>query len=342
MLAVFAAVPGHAQLLLDLPAPSQHAVVTQRVGITDITINYHRPLVNGRKVWDSLVPYGQVWRAGANENTVISLSDPVTVEGQRLDKGSYGLHMIPNAGDWTVIFSRNYTSWGSFTYDQKEDALRVQVKPQAAEMREALSYDFDDVSPTATVATLRWEKLAVPIHISIAVNDIVEAGLKNQMRGITQFTWFSWDNAANFLLTAKRSLPDALAYSDKSIGVEDRYENEFTKSQVLRAMGKTDEAKTTEAKALTLANSLQTHGYGRALMAQGRKQEAYTVFKTNAQKHPDDWWVHMGLARAASDQSDWNTAISEVKLAVAGAPADQKSQYEALVKRLQNHEDINK
>src|SRR5260370_42014728 len=99
--------------VLDLPRQSQHAVISQRIGITDITISYHRPLVNNRKVWDGLVPYGKVWRAGANENTTITFSDPVMIEGKALDKGTYGLHMIPAAGEWTIIFSKNSTSWGS-------------------------------------------------------------------------------------------------------------------------------------------------------------------------------------------------------------------------------------
>src|SRR5450631_1958520 len=128
---------------LDLPLQSQHAIVTQRLGVTDVTINYHRPLANGRKVWGGLVPYGQVWRAGANENTTITFTDPVTIEGKPLDKGTYGLHMIPNADEWTIIFSKNYTSWGAFTYDQAEDALRVNVKPVAADLHNAVTYNFD-------------------------------------------------------------------------------------------------------------------------------------------------------------------------------------------------------
>src|ERR1700731_4979103 len=120
----------HAQtVMLDLPRPSQHAVVTQRIGITDITVNYHRPLANGRQIWGKVAPYGQVWRAGANENTTIAFSDPVTIDGQPLDKGTYGLHMIPGENQWTVIFSKNATAWGSFTYKKEQDAMRVNVKP---------------------------------------------------------------------------------------------------------------------------------------------------------------------------------------------------------------------
>ncbi len=110
---------------LDLPLQSQGARVTQTIGITDITVNYHRPLVNGRKVWGELVPYGQVWRAGANLNTTITFANDVTVEGQPLPAGTYGLHMIPNQDQWTIIFSKMHTAWGSFSYKESEDALRV-------------------------------------------------------------------------------------------------------------------------------------------------------------------------------------------------------------------------
>ena len=119
-------------LMLNLPRVSQHALISQRIGITDITINYHRPLANGRQIWGKVVPYGEVWRAGANENTTIRFTDPVMIEGQALDKGTYGLHMIPGETEWTVIFSKSTAACGSFTYKQEEDALRVKVKPQAA------------------------------------------------------------------------------------------------------------------------------------------------------------------------------------------------------------------
>jgi Protein of unknown function (DUF2911) len=168
----------HAQtVMLDLPLQSQHATVMQTIGITDITVDYHRPLVNGRQIWGKTVPYGQVWRAGANENTTITFTDPVKIEGQPLDKGTYGLHVIPDENKWTVIFSKTSTAWGSFTYKPDEDALRVTVKPQAADFHEALTYDFDSVKPDSALVTLRWEKLAVPFKVDVAVNDIVKASI---------------------------------------------------------------------------------------------------------------------------------------------------------------------
>src|SRR5437879_10655934 len=171
-----------AQSDLKLPDVSQAADVKQRIALTDIAVNYHRPLVNGRKIWGGLVPYGQVWRAGANENTTIEFSDPVTVEGKPLAKGVYGLHMLPTENEWTVIFSKTATAWGSFTYNQAEDALRVTVKPRPAEMKESLAYEVDDVTPTSAVFTLRWEKLAVPFKVDVDTHEIVAQGLHSQLR----------------------------------------------------------------------------------------------------------------------------------------------------------------
>jgi len=342
LLTFAAALSASAQsFVLDLPRPSQHAVLTQRIGITDVTINYHRPMVNGRKVWDGLVPYGKVWRAGANENTTISFSSPVTIEGKSLDAGTYGLHMIPTADSWTIIFSKNYTSWGSFTYDEKEDALRVQVKPGTAEMHEALTYDFDNPKDDSAIVTLRWEKVAVPFTLGVNVNQVVDASLQKQLRGLAQYTWMSWDDAANFLLTAKVNYPEALKYSDLSIQNEDRFENELTKSKVLTAMDRKDDSKVAEKKALGLANPLQIHLYARGLQAEKRNDEAFAIFRENAQKHPDQWFVHSGLARIYCSQGKYDDAAKEMKIALSSAPDNQKVYVDGLVKKLENRQDIN-
>ena len=216
--------------VLDLPLRSQYAEVTQRIGVTNITIKYSRPLVNDRKIWDGLVPYGKVWRTGANTNTTITFSDPIMIEGKLLDKGSYGLHTIPNADEWTIIFSKNWTSWGSFTYDPKEDALRVNVKPKAADMHNALTLEFDELQPDSAVVKLKWEKVEVPFKITVDVHEAVRQSLQKQLRTLSRYTWISWDDAANYLLTEKIHLNDALAYAEKSIENEDRFENELTKS----------------------------------------------------------------------------------------------------------------
>lgn len=339
---LFSAVWSFAQsALLNIPRQSQAATVSQRVGITDISIKYHRPLVNNRQIFGKIVPYGQVWRAGANENTLITFTDPVTIEGQTLDRGTYGLHMIPNADEWTVIFNKTTTAWGSFTYDQKEDALRVNVKPQPADMHEALTYDFDDVKPDSTVLALKWEKVAVPVKIGVNVHDLVEASLARQLRGIQQYTWEGWDDAANYLLAEKVDLDDALKYENQSIQVEERFDNLLTESKILDAMGKKDEAAGTKTKALAKASPLQLHIYARQLQGEKKQQEAFDIFRSNYKKFPNQWFVHSGMARIYSSQGDFDNAAKEMKLALAGAPDVAKTGVEGLVKKLEAKQDIN-
>jgi tetratricopeptide (TPR) repeat protein len=328
--------------LLDLPRESQHARLMQRVGITDITINYHRPLVKGRKVWGGLVPYGQVWRAGANENTTIEFTDPVSVEGKPLAKGIYGLHMIPGENEWTIIFSKNSSAWGSFTYNQAEDALRVTVKPQPAEMKEALAYEVDNVTPDSAVVALRWEKLAVPFKVTVNTHEVVAQSLHDQLRGRAQYTWDGWDDAANYLMAEHYDLEDALKYENRSIGVEERFENLITKARILDALNKKEEATATRNKALAMANVLQLHGYGRQLQIQGQQEQAFEIFRVNMKKNPEHWTAHNEAARIACAKGDFDTAVKEMKLASAVAPEQFKTALDGIAKRLEAKEDINK
>ncbi len=341
LMAVLSGTSPAQSFVLDLPLQSQQAEVSQRIGITDVTIAYHRPLVNERKVWGGLVPYGQVWRAGANINTTITFSDPVQIEGKPLDKGTYGLHMIPNADEWTIIFSKNSTSWGSFTYNQAEDALRVTVKPKAGDMHNALTYDFDQLKPDSAVVELEWEKVAVPFKVSVDVHDVVEASLKKQLRNLSQYTWQSWDDAANYLIAEKIAYDDALTYANKSIENEDRYDNEMTKSKALTALNRKDESATAQKKALELATPLQIHLFARQLQGEKRSDEAFVIFRENARKHPDLWFVHTGLARVYCSEGKFDDATKEMKLSLAVAPDNQKAYLDGLEKKLEAKQDIN-
>lgn len=328
--------------LLNLPDASQHARVTQRVGLTDITIDYHRPLVRGRKIFGGLQAYGQVWRAGANYNTTVEFSDPVTVEGQPLPKGVYGLHLIPGETSWVVIFSKNSTSWGSFTYDKAEDALRVTVKPQAIENHEALSYDFDDPKPNSALITMRWERVAVPFRVEVNTSEVVRQSLRNQLRARPQFEWQAWEEAASYLLNNKLGADEALKYAERSIEIEDRFENEMTKAHALSALGRGEEATAARNTAIAKGSQIQVHSYGRGLQIQGRQDEALELFRSNIRKDPNSWVGHNDAARVAAAKGDFDTAVREMKLAVAAAPESLKAQHADLVRRLENKEDINK
>ena len=331
------------QTILDLPYASQAAKVKQQVGVTDITITYHRPVVNGRKIWGGLVPTGQVWRAGANENTTIEFSTPVSIEGKPLPAGTYGLHMIPNADTWTVIFSKMAVAWGSYTYNQSEDALRVDVKPHPIEMEEALEYEFEDLKPDSVAVTMKWEKVAVPFRVSVNLSDTVIPSIRNQLRGRAQYSWEPLNEAANFCLTHKTNLEDGLKWADLSIQNEERFENLSTKADLLQAMNRTDEAKKVRDHAMEVASPLQLYGYARGLQAQKRSDEAMAILKTVAAKAPETVQGHLASARLKSAAGDFDGALAEAKAAEAAATIDaQKQNIRILIGRLESKQDINK
>src|SRR5213595_3240477 len=333
-----------AQNDLNLPDVSQAAEVKQRIALTDITINYHRPLVNGRKIWGALVPYGKVWRAGANENTTIEFSDPVSVEGQPLPKGTYGLHMIPNPDSWTVIFSKTNTGWGSYSYKQDEDALRVNVKPRSlAEIKEALEFEFEDLKPESTAVTLKWEKLEVPFTVSIKDSDQTLQNIRAQLKGRGQFTWQALDEGAQFCLTRKINLDEALRWADASIQNEERFDNLSTKADILKARNRPDEAKATWSHAVEIATAPQLYSYGRRLQSQKQGAEAMEIFKEVAKRFPQGVFGYLAQARIKSAAGDFASAANDAKQAQAAAPTDaQKQAIKGLIDRLEAKQDINK
>ena len=336
-----------AQSDLKLPDVSQAAEAKQRIALTDITVKYHRPLVNGRKIWGGLVPYGKVWRAGADENTIIEFSDDVSVEGKPLPKGVYGLHMIPNQDSWTVIFSKTNTGWGSYSYDQKDDALRVDVKPRPlAETKDALEFEFEDLKPTSTAVTLKWEKLGIPFTVSVNDGEQTLQNIRAQMKGAGQFAWQAPDQAAQFCLTRKINLDEALKWADASIQNEERFENLSTKADILKALNKQDEAKTTWNKALQKADAPQLYTYGRQLQNQKKAAEAaeaMEIFKEVAKRFPNGVFGYLAQARIKSTAGDFSGALSDAKQAQTAAPSEgQKQAIQGLIDRLQAKQDINK
>src|SRR5437762_9159193 len=333
-----------AQNDLNLPDVSQAAEVKQRIALTDITVKYHRPMVNGRKIWGSLVPYGKVWRAGANENTTIEFSDPVSVEGQPLAKGIYGLHMIPNPDSWTAIFSKSNTAWGSYSYKQEEDALRVNVKPRPlAEMKEALEFEFEDLKPESTAVSLKWEKLGVPFTVSIEDSEQTLQNIREQLKGRGQFTWQALDEGAQFCLTRKINLDEALQWADASIQNEERFDNLSTKADLLKALNRPDEAKPVWNHALEVATAQQLYSYGRQLQNQKKGAEAMEIFKDIAKRFPQGVYGYLAQARIKSAAGDFAGALNDAKQAQAAAPSEgQKQAIQGLIDRLQAKQDINK
>lgn len=254
--------------LTTLPQASPAASVSQTIGITNVTVSYSRPNVAGREIWGKLVPYGLTdlgwagataapWRAGANENTVISFEHDATVEGQPIAAGDYGLHLIvEESGEVTVILSHDSQSWGSYFYNPDADALRVKVMSEEAPFEEQLCYRFSKVSKNAALLSLNWEKKTIPIQLAVDTDSIVLASLKTEMSNAHSFRYQNLMDAANYLLVHDMELELALEWSDIAINrpfvgrkVPETLE---LKAKILDKLGRANEAAKVRAEIETL------------------------------------------------------------------------------------------
>lgn len=324
------------------PMASPYAEVTQRIGLTDIAVSYHRPAVQERDVWGQIVPSsGPIWRTGANENTVVTFSTDVTVQGEPLAAGTYGLHTIPGADAWTIIFSNDSHGWGSYAYQEANDALRVTATPEAAPHQEHFAIYFDAIEQDATHLNLHWAKVKVPIKVAIDLHGTVLASFRDQLTGLTQFFWQGWNQAAQYCLTNNINLEEALTWADQSIQAEERFDNLSTKAQILEALDRDDEVQAVMDRAVAIANAGQLHTYGRQLMAQGDLAGAEAAFARNMKNNPDAWFVTIGPARIASSKGDFEKAVALMKTAIERAPDNFKGQLQPLLDKLEAGESIN-
>lgn len=323
---------------------NQKATVIQHIGPVTVRVDYSSPRVHrdGQdrtgKIWGELVAYGLSdlgfndckscpWRAGANENTVFTVSHDVKVEGKPLPAGSYGLHMLAGKETFTVIFSKNSSSWGSYWYDPKEDALRVDVKPVKNEFREWLTYEFLEREPAKATVALLWENLKVPF--TITVDDIAEvyfAKLRQELRGNQGFSWQDLQAAAAYALTTGKNLDEAMGWAKRSVSApfvgNENFQTLSTLAMLEMATGKSAEADKTFEKLIAspTAKPIEVHQLGRQLLQQGKKAEALKIFQANAKRFPNQWPVNVGLARGYAANGDSKKALEHAKLALAQAP----------------------
>ena len=354
-----------AQTLSQPPSgDNQKSSVSQWIGLVEINITYSSPDVTGpngedRKghIWGELVHYGFIdqgfgsskaapWRAGANENTTISFSHDVKVEGKDLKAGTYGLFLaIEKTEPWTWIFSKNSTSWGSYFYDSKEDALRVSVSPVDAPHKEWLTFGFEDRLPKSAVAYLQWDNKRVPFKIEVAnVNELYVSKMRDELRSSPGFDYRNWSAAAQFCAQNKINLEEALTWADAAMnpnigGIED-FNGLNTKANVLRALGRDADAEPVMDKAIKIPNTPvgAIHQYARGLLVAGKKEKAMEVFQYNAKIHPEDkFTTNVGLARGYTALADKKNAIKHWELAIKNIPADQKANigfYEGELKKV--------
>ncbi len=338
---------------------NQFCSVTQGIGLVRVTIEYSSPNVHAPDgkdraghIWGELVPYGLYdlaynncktcpWRGGANENTVFTVSHPVKIEGKVLPAGSYGLFFIAGKDEWTVIFSKNYKSWGAFWYDPAEDLLRVQVKASECEYHEWLTYDFIDRETDHATVALKWERLQIPIRITLDdMPGLYVENMKQEFRNAQAFEWRNYREAAIFCLLAKSHLDQGLLWAQEAVsrpgnGVEN-LQTVSVLAELQLANGKTTEGMATMEKALAMAdaNPVDLHGIARFQQISGNTALAKRIYAMNAKRFPNKWPVNVGLARTYAIDGDNKQAVVYAKKALVQAPDEaNKKNLENLIKQ---------
>lgn len=352
--------PALAQLTFPPDGGNKKASVSERIGITDVAIQYNRPAVKGRegKIWGQLVHYGYKdlsfgtskeapWRAGANENTTISFSTDVMVEGKPLVAGTYGLMMGVQENEVTVIFSKNASSWGSYFYDAKEDALRVPVKPlKNKPLVERLKFEFVDQTDSSAVVSLAWETWRIPFMVAVNGVQTQLTSLRNELRSEKGFRSDAYQQAAAYCADHRTNLDEGLRWADYSISGQFVGEKNFntlrTKARILTLLNRTADADALMSEALSLATTTEAYQYGRQLIGQKKAAEALALFQANAKKNPDVFLSNLGLMRGYSAVGDYKKAAVWGRKALAQAPdANNKANVERLLQQLEQGKDVN-
>lgn len=370
MIIMMSTMVSRAQLTLPPSGDNQQSTVTQWMGPVAVSISYsspdvHAPDGRNRKghIWGELVPYGMVnlqfgysneqhpspWRGGANMNTNITFSHDVTVNGSTLKAGTYGLHFIPERDEWTIIFSSNSTSWGSFFYKPEEDVLRVKTKPAANAYHEWLTYEFTDRQADKCTVELMWELLRVPMEIKVPnITQVYVETFRKELRSDIGFNYQSWVDAANYCVNNKVNLDEALTWANYAIEEPFFGRTNFAtlscKAGVLKALGRTAEGDSVMKLALldVTASVMDVHYYARGLQAEKKNKEALEIFLINYKKHPDSPVANLGLARGYSANGDYKNALKYAKAAQKLNPDPQvKLTLEQAVKLLEEGKDFN-
>ena len=355
---LFLTVSSFAQMDLPPSGNNPRATITEEVGITSVTVKYSRPDVNKRegKIWGdgNLVTYGfsstnlntnkntQPWRAGANDNTTITFEHDVKVEGKDIKAGTYGLHMAIWPDKVTIIFSNQSGSWGSFYYDEKNDALRVDVNPVKLDKSvEFLKYEFIEHKPKYCVIALQWEMLSVPFKVDVDVDNIVIAKLRDEVTGQKGFNAFNMLAAANYCINNNVNLPEALewakrAASTKTFNLLSTLSNAYAKNNML------PQADSSMNEALAIStNANQYLGAGRSMITAKRLDRAGEIFDAGQKKYADVYAVNAGYMYYYSAKGNFPKAIEYANKALAQAAEAQKAGINANIAKLKEGKDIN-
>lgn len=340
---------------------TKKAAVSEQVGLTQVTITYHRPAVRGRegKIWGGIVHKGFIdqgfgngkpapWRAGANENTIIEFDNDLSIEGRSLPKGKYGLFIAYDPSESVIIFSKRVDAWGSFFYDEKEDALRVKVKPQPIEKSvEYLKYEFSNQTPNSAVIALAWEKLSIPFKVEVDHLKQQFDAFVAESQNPRGFTPQGLTIAANWTLQNDYQLEKGLEWATLATGSKfpgdpTSFTGLSTKAAILDKLGRSADAAAIIKSALPLGTVAELQQLGRQLIAAKKPEAALEVFQFNYNKNPNHFVTLMGMARGLSAKGQYAKALEFANKALPLAPNDPNKQaVQMMIEKLKAGQDIN-
>jgi len=348
---------------------NQKCSVTQYIGsLVSVTVEYNSPDVTSPqgddrtgKIWGQLVPYGLTdlgfglqnpspWRVGANENTTITFSHDVLIEGKPISAGKYGLHLIvEETGPWTWIFSTNSNAWGSYFYEESRDALRITTQPVDGDFHEWLTFHFTDREAESTELSLSWENKRIPMKIEVEeITELYFATFDDELKGSAGFNHQNWVAGSAYLTQNDYKLDKALEWADIAINGPFVGTTNWTtlqnKAAVQMKMGNMDAAEKTMMAAVNhpSATAFQIHGLGRQLIGQGKADKALVIFELNYEKFDGAWPTNVGMARGLSAVGRYDEALKYARLAHEEAPDKlNKDGMAKAVEQLEQKQDIN-
>ncbi len=336
------AVPVSAQVRLEQPMSSPRATVSQVVGITDVSVEYSRPGVKGRDVFANpqIVPFdaAQPWRAGADENTIVTFEHDCTVQGEPIAAGSYGVHVFPkSSGPWTVALSSNTTAWGSYSYQASEDVLRVTAEPRKGPFQERLEYEFQDLERDGATLVLRWAETELPLRVGVATDDLMVAYIRDDyLRGYGFWSAAQSAQAATWCVGAGVNLEEAEGWAQRAANAAPSFANWMLVAQVQDALGKTTAANGAREKAEPLATEAQRNALGYTLMQQGAVDRALAMFEKNVELYPASWNTYDSLAEACAAAGQTDRAVELYGKALEMVTDDaNKQRIEGVLRTLQ-------
>ena len=319
---------------VNLPAVSQKAKVYQQVGITDLMVTYHRPLVKNREIFGKLIPFGKIRRAGADINTVIKFSTDVTIDGKLVKAGAYGFHTIPNKDSWTIILNKETKAWGSYFYDKSKDVLRFTVSPKKAAHQELLTFNFNNVTANKATVGLSWAETSVSFDISINSSDLVNESIKSQLNSLPWWGWTGLYNAAQYNLNNNVHLDDAVKWVDRSIRNNRNFNNVSLKSKILEKQGKSEEAKKLYSSALKIGTVRDLQRAAAFKFRAKDSKGAFEILKQNFKNAPKNYQSYTAMAWGHTQVGNKKAALKMYKKALKLAPKERMDRIKKAMEKL--------